>query len=158
MLMYLNKKIVATEHFELVKYIGYSAHESNLVPFMVAIGLTSAECQFKKLLELQAMSPEEIEEYNEKSRSKTGVWGSKLEGERIEDGICVQNPPYASNLIFELNHDDEEDLYYVKVLYNGYIVRTRQICGKDMTKDGFCRIENFSKHFKKHLTYTETTI
>lgn len=74
----------------------------------------------------------------------------------LEDGTCLPNPPFSSNIIFELTKDDQSGLFYGKVLYNGRVVKTRQVC-KSFEEDGSCLYSDFRETLRKSLTFSKRT-
>lgn len=154
LLEYFKGKKKGHKHLHNLKYIAYSAHESNVIPFMVALGLTSADCQLKKLLQLQNMTEEEIKVYNLKKR----LSNEKKEEVPLIDGVCLKNPPFASNLLFELSHSQKYDEYFIKLTLNGQIVRTSLVCGDQMMIEGYCRYNDFILAYKDRFIFDGTTI
>lgn len=91
------------------KYLGLSGHEANLVPFMMRYDLISESCLVTKL---------------------NGATPS---------GICRDPPEFAANMIWELSRQEENKAYYVRVRYNGDLVKT---CSQP-NSDGYCQFKDF---------------
>ena len=90
----IEKKLIKPKEYENLRYVGFSGHQSNLTPFIVKFGLTSAECLFKL-----------------------------LNGEKVQ-GVCEKNPPYAANILWEVSKDNATGEIYVQTKYNGKDIQT----------------------------------
>ena len=71
------------------KYFGLSGHDSNMVPLLVGLGLSSVDC-LKKC-------------FKARMKIKTEKYSSDNANERICTSDCLGVPGYASNMIFELS-------------------------------------------------------
>lgn len=89
-----------------VKYMAFSGKDHTILPFLIALNLTSSECL------------------------KNAIFSG------FDDFECKFLPQYASNLIFELNLDESNDLY-VRMLYNGEPI---DICHQDKF---YCELDKF---------------
>lgn len=89
-----------------VRYMAFSGKDRTILPFLIALNLTSSECL--------------------KNAIFSGFDGFQ----------CKFLPPYASNLIFELNRNTKNELY-VRMLYNGEPV---EICNPGII---FCKLDSF---------------
>ena len=74
-----------------LKYVMYSAHDSNVLPFMIAFNLTSRSC-LKSRYEKQQYAPN-------------------------SDPNCKNAPNFASGFLWELSQKDKN--YYVRVFFEG---------------------------------------
>lgn len=79
---------------EKMKWIMYSAHDTTLLSILAGLNLTNYEC---------------LLEYRKENKKP--------------DLNCFSYPTYASNLFFELFQNDLTDEYYVKIKYNGNIIK-----------------------------------
>ena len=114
-----------------LKFVGFSGHETNVIPFMLGYGLTSLDCQLKKFMA----------EYKTSEEAKEGKGQQK----------CEMSPAFAANFIWELSHPkNDKKTFYVKTMYNGEVI---QSCRK-MTKDGYCPYEKFKDYFVERLVMT----
>lgn len=83
----------------------------------------------------------------------------KLEASQpLVDGVCLRNPPFASNLIFELSLSDQSGKYFLSVYYNGDLVKTSKVCGSQMNSDGSCQYSDFVDSIKLNLLFYNKTI
>lgn len=150
----LQSKIDGDQEWESLRYLAYSGHESNVIPLMIALGLTTADCQIQNLKRLQNMTINESEKLEARFQFDTKYPLDNIT--QITDGMCMTNPPFASNIIFELSKDDQTEEYYGRVYYNGKLVQTKQVCSS-YEKDGTCAFKDFKQSLTKILTLVNTT-
>ena len=91
---YIDSKLQKPKEYENLRYVGFSGHQSNLIPFLLKLGLTSEECLFKLL------------------------------NEQKVEGVCEPNSAFASNIVWEVSKDDTTGEIFVQVKYNGKDVKT----------------------------------
>lgn len=103
-----------------LKYIGLSAHETNVFPAMMAFNLISLECALKRV-------------------------------QGTPQANCMDGPPFASNIIFELNKKSTDGTFYVKGVYNGVAFN---LCpGKDESLN--CKFSDFKEMMNSKMHTAE---
>ena len=128
-----------------LKYIMYSAHDDNLVPFMVAYNLTSTDCVWKK--------------YQSSVQNRENVKSQFQDSTREPDDVCESAPGFASSFLWELSYNLNDQKYYVRSLFNG---RAVDFC-TTTTFEGehYCEFGEFQKIAEstlllKNLIYNQT--
>ena len=76
---------------EDLKYVGFSGHDTNIYPFLVAHGLSSTECA--------------VDLYE------------KGEDQSLE--TCINTPGFASSFLWELSKHKDNNNWYIKIFYDG---------------------------------------
>lgn len=71
-----------------LKFLGFSGHESNIIPYLMKLNQTSMECMIRKY------KREEVE------------------------GPCEENPGFAASLLFELSREQNTNNHFVQIIYN----------------------------------------
>lgn len=124
-----------------LNFLGLSAHESNILPFLMGYKLTSMECMLKIL-------------NNGKDKSHSSL---------SDKDICIPSPDFASNFIWELStqkgikskHKHDPAYHYIRVLYNGEPLTTH--CPKEHLVDGeYCPYTAFREAEKERFWFKDS--
>ena len=111
-------------------YIGLSAHESNIIPFMISLGLTSYSCWAKKY-----------------ENSKKGIDKNKSSSEN-----CEIIPAPGANIIWELSRskNKEKTQFYVRMQYKGTPLDL-QCKNKEKLAVGYCEFDSWEEFNSKYF-------
>ena len=129
------------------KYFGLSGHDSNLVPILVGLGLSSTECLKKCFIE--------------RMKIKSDRYTSENTNERICSEDCLGVPGYASNIVFELTekqvHEEgsvelPDKSYFLRVILNG---RVLPLCPIGIDKSALCPYDDLKKLFIEKFVLSE---
>ena len=115
-------------------YIALSAHESNMIPFQMNLGLTSYSCWSKKYENLKKT----IDENETSSES------------------CQPTPEPAANIIWELSHNKnkEKPQFYVRMQYSGTPIDLR--CkNKEKLSNGYCEFSSWKEINSKYFIHED---
>lgn len=120
---------------ENLKFVLYSGHDSNVLPFMMAYNLTSSDCLWH--IYVKKYKPKTASEVNQESK-------------KLDDPVCNMAPDFASSFIWELNQNTDDNGYYIRTLFDGTAV---SFCpdGKEVGADKFCPFEDFVSYTNQHL-------
>lgn len=117
----MKAKINGDKDHTMIKFYGFSGHESNIMPFMDGYDLMSASCQLEKLEALQ----------NGKTIDETKL------------GCLYDAPVFAANFIWELSQGADKE-YYVKTTYNGKAVISENLCNS-FVDTVYCKFDDFEE-------------
>ncbi len=111
----------------------FSAHDSNLIPFMLAYNLTSRDCLWNI--------------YKSKYANNTDL--ANLENEKLDDVRCESAPQFASSLLWELTKHATSGEYFMRSKFDGEFI---SFCeqGKEV-EDMYCPLDSFILHANHHL-------
>ena len=117
-----------------LKLLMYSGHDSNVLPFMMAYNLTSSDCLWD--IYVKKYKPKTSEEY---LSPKVG-----------DDPVCEMAPDFASTFIWELNKNSDDNLFYIRTLFDG---RAVSFCpdGKEVVGEKYCPFDDFVAHANQYL-------
>ena len=108
------------------KFLGFSTHESSMIPMLIKWKMTSVDCAIKM--------------YKKED----------LKGEQCED-----IPPFASNILFELSQDSETKEIYVKATYNKDTPIKSLCAAPDATDNQYsCKYEDFKTSLNENFMWT----
>lgn len=111
----------------------FSAHDSNILPFMIAYNLTSPECLWDIY----------VKKY--KPSKENGIDFSDME----KDTRCETAPKYASSFLWELTQNVKSNEYFVRTKFDGEVV---SFCpqGKEVS-EMYCPLDEFANFSNQHL-------
>ena len=115
-----------------VKYLGFSVDESTLTALLIGVkhvNMDDAICGLEML--------EKGEGHKKRRRSKK----------------CFKFPHFGSSLVFELSYSEAEMEHFVRILYNGEVVK---FCNNGLEH---CRLDKFIERFEaKMVTHDKELI
>ena len=130
------------------KYFGLSGHDTNMVPILIGLGLSSVRC-------LKRCFREKM-----KIRNDDGYTSKNINERVCSSDTCLGVPGYASNMVFELSKKlvsqketkKSEYSYFLRVLVNG---RALPICPVGNDKPGICPYGDMKKLFIDKFVLTD---
>ena len=135
-----------------LKYVGYSGHDGNVIPFLLGYGLLSEECLKNKIGSQNAASSGPTSSSSSPPPSKSS--GSSSSSPPPGSSASAKSSPtscmasdLASTFIWEVRKLRTQ--YFVKSSFNGQNVDAN-LCSQEKTANG-CPLKTFKSKFKDQL-------
>lgn len=106
LISFMDAKVKGDQGYENTTFVGYSGHDKSIFAYLLGYGLISSKCQLEKF----------------------EAYGTKKVIDTNQTGCIYDVPSFAANFKWELSQEGKD--FYVRVLYNGAPVTTREVCSK----------------------------